>query len=173
VTKYRQLNAFAVLVIAGISSIQASGRANSVRAYRETGPAVSSAEVLENYTLASLNRIYFVAGKCDLSREEKTSLGTLVKQFALSSQSVIELRGYADGAGSPEQNLALSMARAEAIARVLRKSGVRSTRVRVLGLGEVDPDAPALQPEHQRVDLRVFTEPAEDSGANGTAVTDK
>lgn len=172
VPKYRKLNGLVVLVMAGISSVQAYGRENSARIYRETGPALSNAEALENYTLASLNRIYFATGKCDLSRDEKTSLGNLVKRLGLTSQSVVELRGYADGAGSPQQNLALSMARAEAIARFLRKSGVPSPRVRVIGLGEIDPDGPALQPEHQRVDLRVFLEPAEDLGVNGAAGTE-
>jgi outer membrane protein OmpA-like peptidoglycan-associated protein len=136
---------FAMLVIGG-ANIQAS---DLKRGYRET-----ASDALEDYSLASLRRIYFTFGRSDTSREEKTALGKLVN--TMGAGSIIEVRGYADGAGSTEKNLALSTVRAEAVAKVLVGSGVPSQRVLVIGLGAVDPNGPALDPEHQRVDLRVF-----------------
>lgn len=141
---------FAILAVS-TANIQAS---EVKRAYRET-----AADALEDYNLASLNRIYFAYGKSGASREEKIALGKVVN--TMGAGSIIELRGYADGAGSPEKNLALSTARAEAIAKLLIASGVPSERILVMGLGAVDPNGPALDPEHQRVDLRVFVAPTD------------
>ena len=139
-----------MLVIGGANT-QAS---DLKRGYREM-----ASDALENYRLTSLNRIYFTSGKSDTSREEKTALGKLVN--TVGAGSIIELRGYADGTGSTEKNFALSTARAEAVAKVLIGSGIPSDRVRVIGLGAVDADGPALNPEHQRVDLRVFVAPTD------------
>jgi outer membrane protein OmpA-like peptidoglycan-associated protein len=139
---------FAMLVIGG-ANIQAS---DLKRGYRET-----ASDALEDYQLTTLKRINFTCGKSIASRDEKASLSKLVN--TVGTTSIIELRGYADGAGSTEKNLALSTARAEAVAKILIASGISSDRVRVIGLGAVEVNGPALNPEHQRVDLRVFVAP--------------
>jgi outer membrane protein OmpA-like peptidoglycan-associated protein len=141
---------FAMLVVGG-ANIQAS---DVKRAYGET-----PSDDLESYRLTTLNRIYFTCGKSDASRKEKAPLSKLVN--TVGTASIIELRGYADGAGSTEKNVALGTARAEAVAKLLVDSGIPSQGVRVIGLGAVDPDGPALNPEHQRVDLRVFVAPTD------------
>jgi outer membrane protein OmpA-like peptidoglycan-associated protein len=140
----------AMLVIGG-ANIQAS---DVKRAYGET-----PSDDLESYRLTSVNRIYFTCGKSGASRDDKASLSKLVN--TVGTVPIIELRGYADGAGSTEKNVVLSTARAEAVAKILIDSGIPSQRVRVIGLGAVDPDGPALNPDHQRVDLRVFVAPTD------------
>jgi hypothetical protein len=82
---------------------------------------------------------------------------------------VLEVRGYADGA-SVAQNLAASAKRAMAVARFLTDQGVPPEQILILGLGEVDPTGPALDPEHQRADIRIF-EPFTEGAVLGRTAT--
>jgi len=97
--------------------------------------------------------------------EDEISLSQLVKRFCRTNQFVIELRGYADGTGSVEQDLALSTKRVLAIAPAPTENGIPSQRIRVAGLGEVDDTGPRDNPEHQRVDIRIFVNPETPSNA--------
>lgn len=127
------------------------------------GVSAKSAEVraLENDRLASLNRIRFASSSTEVKPDDKAVLDSLAACFGGASESVIELRGYADGAGTSAQNVALSTERAMTIARLLTERGVPSQRILILGVGEVGPNGPPLNPEHQRVDIRVFVQPAD------------
>lgn len=146
------LRVFGIAFLAGIAA-QAEGLGH------QTFDVPASVEALENYRLVKLKRVYFASGRADLSIEDKTSLGQFVSRFCRTNQIVIELRGYADGEGSTEQDLALSTKRAEAIARYLTENGAFLQRIRIVGLGEVDERGRKDNPEHQRVDIRIFTDP--------------
>jgi outer membrane protein OmpA-like peptidoglycan-associated protein len=154
----------AVLVLAGFVAVQAAEPKNRVP--RETFGSAVNVEALEDYTLIDLKPIYFI-GKTTFSAQARAALGTLAKQWP--KESVIEIRGYADGAGSPEQDLWLSKVRAEIIAEFLSTTGISPERIRVVGLGEIDSNGPALKPEHQRVDVRVFVEPSTPTGTSDDA----
>jgi hypothetical protein len=95
----------------------------------------------------------------------------LANRLVQTRQAVIELRGYADGAGSTEQNVALSSERADVIQRLLIERGVAADRIVAFGLGAVDPAGPALNPDHQRVDIRVFLQATRDLSQRGAVVT--
>jgi outer membrane protein OmpA-like peptidoglycan-associated protein len=151
---FMSFSGLAVLVIASATNVRASDREKLGRSSYEASAAIPNIEGLESYQLTNLKRIYFACGKSDASQELKTSLRNLVN--IVGEGSIIELRGFADSAGSLEKNIALSTARAEGIAKFLIDIGIPSRRIRVIGLGAVDADGPALNPEHQRVDLRVF-----------------
>ncbi len=116
-----------------------------------TSPEVRA---LENERLVSLKSVHFAAGSSELKPDDRIALENLANGICASNEFVIELRGYADGAASAAENLALSIERANVIARFLSERGRR--RILIVGLGEVDPGGPALVPEHQRVDIRVF-----------------
>lgn len=124
--------------------------------------SATSAEVraLENATLVDLKRVYFTSGATKVMADDRAVLDDLVGRLIRVSDSVIELRGYADGAATPEQNLALSTERANSIARFLSVRGVPSRRILIVGLGELDPNDSAPDPRHQRVDVRVFAPPS-------------
>jgi OOP family OmpA-OmpF porin len=118
--------------------------------------AASRVQSLESYRLLTLTSAHFVAASLDLSADEKTALGDLAKRVCHTDETVVELRGYADGAGSTKKDVALSAERARAVERFLIERGVPADRIILLGLGEVDPNGPAFRAEHQRVDVRVF-----------------
>jgi OOP family OmpA-OmpF porin len=122
------------------------------------GPALASSSVdaLESYKLITLTSAHFASGNLDLTAGDRASLDGLARHVCQTNQTVIELRGYADGAGSAAKDVALSAERAEAIKKFLIERGVPTERIVAIGLGEIDPAGPALRPEHQRVDIRVF-----------------
>jgi outer membrane protein OmpA-like peptidoglycan-associated protein len=118
------------------------------------------AAALEDYNVIALKRVYFLVGHAGLRRSEVAALSEIARQLRQRTDLVVELRGYADGAPSPAGDVALSLDRAGAVARLLGKEGIAQERILVLGLGEVDPTGAARQAEHQRVDVRIFERPA-------------
>jgi outer membrane protein OmpA-like peptidoglycan-associated protein len=151
------LRVLGVAFIASVALTATSLEAEGLR--HQTINASASVEALENYRLVKLKRVYFAPGKAHLSSEDEISLGQLVSRFRRTNQFVIELRGYADGAGSTDQDLALSTKRAEAIAQYLTANGIFLQRIRIVGLGEIDETGPKDNPGHQRVDIRIFMNP--------------
>ena len=158
------MDRFGMALIAGIA-VLSTARLEGSGLGHQTFDAPASAEALENYRLVKLQRVYFALGKADLSAEDEISLSQLAKRFCRTNQFVIELRGYADGAGSVERDFTLSTKRAEAIARSLTGIGIPLQRIRVAGLGEIDETGPRDNPEHQRVDIRIFMTPETPSNA--------
>jgi flagellar motor protein MotB len=66
--------------------------------------------------------------------------------------------------------MALSTERAQVIQTFLIERGVPTDRILVLGIGAVDPAGPALNPDHQRVDIRVFVQAANGVSQRGAAI---
>jgi outer membrane protein OmpA-like peptidoglycan-associated protein len=143
---------------AGLSAAERETAAQAVHlGSTVTSPAVRA---LENDTLIALKRVHFASGSSDVKNDEKAVLDSLTSSLSGSSRWVIELRGYSDSAGSSGQNLALSLGRTNSIARLLSERGIPMQRILTIGLGEVDPNGPVLDPEHERVDIRIFVPPA-------------
>jgi outer membrane protein OmpA-like peptidoglycan-associated protein len=153
------LSAFGIALIASTPAVKAASPENAGLSRYDAVGAPVSVEALEDYRLVKLKRVYFASRKSDLSVEEEISLSQFVSRFCRTNQFVIELRGYADDAGSADHGLALSTRRAEAIAQYLTKSGILPQRIRLIGLGEIDANRPTDNPEHQRVDIRIFANP--------------
>jgi outer membrane protein OmpA-like peptidoglycan-associated protein len=120
-------------------------------------PATAArAASLENYNIVLLKHVHFTAGHAGLRRGEAMALSGITSQLRQHADLIIELRGYADGTSSTAGDATLSLDRANAVARLMSKAGVAADRILVLGLGEIDPNGPVLQEEHQRVDIRIF-----------------
>ena len=156
-----QIRAFAVasvmgmLCVASVTEARAAETAGSV--YREsTRPAVS-VESLESYMLVKLNRFYFNYEASDLSAEEKIALNDLARQFSGTTQAVIELRGYADGMESAQGGGALGAKRSQRIADYLIAKGVPPDSILLVAADGMSDDGSSMNPEHRRVDIRVFT----------------
>ena len=158
------LSVFGLALVATIAALKAD-RLEAAGPGHQTFDAPASGEVLENYRLVKLKRVYFASSKSEITVADEISLGQFVRRFCRTNQFVIELRGYADDAGSLDHGLALSTKRAEAIAQYLTKSGILPQRIRLIGLGEIDPNRLTDNPEHQRVDIRIFVNP--ETASNG------
>jgi len=160
-----------VLLIASFVPSQA-GPADGARVDRQTATATAAQiDALESYSVVSLKRVHFSAGHSNVSRSEQATLAQIPSTLSEHSASVIELRGYADGAATPAANIALSIERAMVIARFLRARGVARERILIVGLGEVDPTGPPFRAEHQRVDIRVLTPPAAVTSARRESIS--
>ena len=165
-----QIRAFAVasvmgmLCVASVTEARAAETAGSV--YRESTKPAVSVESLETYTLVKLNRVYFNYEASDLSAEEKLALNDVARRFSASTQSVIELRGYADGMESA-QGAGLGAKRSQTIAHYLSAKGIPPDSILLVAGDGMSDDGRSMNREHRRVDIRVFT--AAKSGEGDTA----
>jgi phosphate transport system substrate-binding protein len=81
----------------------------------------------------------FRSGSDELDSKAARDLGRLVSHLSRHPTQSVSLLGFTDALGSPQQNVALSKARAESVANLLRASGISPNQV--LGLGGALPVA--------------------------------
>ena len=136
---------------------EAHAEENASLPYREASKPPISVETLESYTLVKLNRVYFNYESSNLSREEKIALNDVAKRVSGSTQSMIELRGYSDGVESAQRGRVLATQRSQTIADYLNANGVSSDSILLMALDGMSDKDRSMNPEHRRVDIRVFT----------------
>jgi len=144
-----------MLGVVSVTEAHAEEIASSV--YRQTAKSPVSIEALENYTLEKLTRVYFGSEKSDLTVEEKAALDDVVRRFSGSTESVVELRGYMDGLESAQDKTGLDATRSQTVARYLTRNGIPADRILLVAPGWATDGDPQKNPEHRRVDVRVFT----------------
>jgi outer membrane protein OmpA-like peptidoglycan-associated protein len=154
---------FGVLVVLGVPSGSVLVAEESVIRItdRQTSNSTISAENLETFALLSLKRIYFGFEDSNLSVEEKDVLDGLLTSLPRGKQSAIELRGYTDGIESAETGIALGATRSQTIARYLVANGISPQRILVVSLNAISDEEKSMNPEHRRVDIRVFVPEAD------------
>ena len=84
------------------------------------------------------------------------NLGVAVMQ--LNPQVVMVVRGYTDSVGDDLQNLALSQARAQAVADWIIAKGIDPSRFRLEGKGEADPVGDNNTPDGKALNRRIEVE---------------
>lgn len=89
----------------------------------------------------TLGDVLFRAGSDELGREANRTLLKLAHFLELNPQRRVRIEGYTDSRGGAEENLALSRARAQAVADVLIDLGIAPQRIQVRGYGEGFPIA--------------------------------
>ena len=136
---------------------EAHAEENASLPYREASKPPISVETLESYTLVKLNRVYFNYEASDLSPKEKIALNEIVRRLSSATPSVIELRGYTDGMESARRGTVLASKRSQAIADYLNANGVSSDSILLIALDGMSDKDRSMNPEHRRVDIRVFT----------------
>jgi len=88
-----------------------------------------------------IGRIAFVPGKAELDPASAPTLDAVAKVLARNPKIRIEVAGHTDSVGSAANNLKVSQARAEAVAKYLAKKGVAGSRLVAKGYGGTKPVA--------------------------------
>jgi outer membrane protein OmpA-like peptidoglycan-associated protein len=102
--------------------------------------------------------LYFDTGLAELKPESGPALAEVARLLARQPALRLFVVGHTDTVGTPESNLALSQARAEAVLQALvREHGVAAARLRPFGAGPFAPvasnDVEAGRAQNRRVEL--------------------
>lgn len=97
------------------------------------------ADVLQS--LAARNAIVFEAGSAVLTKPSSAAIDELAADLALCPKTAINVEGHTDADGDPDANLALSVARAEAVVDQLVQRGIGADRLYAVGYGASVPIA--------------------------------
>jgi len=89
--------------------------------------------------LSAQNAILFRSGAAILAMEAGTMLDQIAATLQNCPEIMVNIEGHTDSDGEARANLALSVARAEAVANALVERGIVSDRLYVLGFGEAQP----------------------------------
>ena len=85
--------------------------------------------------------IFFDFGKADIKPESQPAIGEVVKLLKASPALKVWVVGHTDNVGSGEANVALSNARAGAVAKALVGAGIETRRLIAQGVGPLAPVA--------------------------------
>ena len=122
-------------------------------------PAAPSAAVATcASTLADFsarNAILYQSGAAVITPESEPALDELAADLAACPDAVVHIEGHTDADGDEASNLALSVARAEAVIDALVKRGVNPARLYALGYGESSPVADNETPAGKRLNRRI------------------
>jgi outer membrane protein OmpA-like peptidoglycan-associated protein len=106
-------------------------------------------------TVVEASVLRFEVDSWILDDQARATALELVNRLQQSPALVVQLEGYADGAGAQPHNLRLSQLRAHAVARFLVEHGVEVHRLQAIGLGSARPVADNGTREGRRQNRRV------------------
>lgn len=92
-----------------------------------------------NYVLGLSSSVLFGSGSADLGPETVVQLSDLSKNLVYVGIFAATIEGHTDSVGSPDDNKALSLLRAQSVAAALVGGGMQSGGMMTAGLGETDP----------------------------------
>lgn len=107
---------------------------------------VFGVQAQENYNLSPGKKIIisdatFKQGSAVIEESQRTAFARLAEFLKQRERLNIEIGGHADNIGSEQQNIALSLGRAEAVREFLVLSGISASRIRTRGYGSQLPIA--------------------------------
>lgn len=107
-----------------------------------------------------INNIFFETGKANLKSASFSELNRVIKFLSENPTIKIEIEGHTDNVGNTVKNLALSKARAKAVAAYITDNGIDVTRVSSVGYGSTKPVAdnktPAGKASNRRVEFKIL-----------------
>lgn len=95
----------------------------------------------ERGLVMTLGDMLFDAGRAELQPAANRTVLKLVQFLQVNPRRRVRIEGYSDNTGSAEENLALSRARAQAVADLLIDLGIDAKRIQVMGYGIAFPVA--------------------------------
>ncbi len=101
------------------------------------------------------NAILFQSGAAIISADSDAALDELAEHLADCPEALVHVEGHTDADGEETLNLALSVARAEAVVAGLIERGVAPQRLYALGFGEAMPIAPNDTADGKRQNRRI------------------
>jgi outer membrane protein OmpA-like peptidoglycan-associated protein len=92
--------------------------------------------------LSRTGAIYFRPGSAELDAESRPLLDSVIQIITRCPNLHVRVAGHTDATGVPANNMALSEARAKAVAAYLVRNGVAAGRLDAVGFGDTRPVAP-------------------------------
>lgn len=160
-----RLTAYVELLRAGVSANYLSVTSDGDRSSQCFSITVEVVPPAQNPPgLWHLRAVYgFEPGSAEL-RSPGARAAVRIAAVAYWPGARVVLEGHADTVGSPEDNLALSVRRAEAVAAALVREGVRWEDIEINGHGEAQLARPTAdgtpEPLNRRVSINMWRRPA-------------
>lgn len=126
----------------------------------EEAPAAGAAADIAACTVpvaqfSARNAIFFGSGAASIAAESDDALDELAIDLAACPRATVHIEGHTDSDGDEASNLALSVARAEAVVDALVRRGVSPDRLYAVGYGETSPIADNATAQGKRVNRRI------------------
>ncbi|OGX86894.1 OmpA family protein [Hymenobacter glacialis] len=102
-----------------------------------------------------LNNLFFDTNKYELKPRSRTELNRLIEFLRQYRDVQIEVSGYTDNVGTPEDNLQLSQRRAQSVVEYLSAHGISVNRLRSKGYGAKSPLAANDTEAHRQLNRRI------------------
>jgi len=110
---------------------------------------------------STVRNVYFDFGKTSLTMEARQELDKMFKTLKANRKLRLKIMGYADGIGSSQYNIELSMNRARKARNYLISKGIHADRMDLKVFGEAEPQQPNMDiagkdsPEGRKMNRRV------------------
>jgi OOP family OmpA-OmpF porin len=127
----------------------------AVPATPSTGTADVAACVAPLADFSARNAILYQSGAAIITAESEPALDELAADLSACPDAVVHIEGHTDADGDEASNLALSVARAEAVIAALITRGVNPDRLYAVGYGESSPIADNETPAGKRLNRRI------------------
>ena len=121
---------------------------------------ITSKNILKDFGIIDFPDILFQTNKSRIVKSEEKGIIEISKFLIKYPFIYIEIHGHTDNQGTPESNLTLSKARADAAKKLLTDKGVASGRIRTKGFGETKPiannDTEEGRTKNRRIEFHIF-----------------
>jgi len=121
---------------------------------RPSTPAVIIEETAAG-TQITITDVYFAFGSAELDEKSKQELTPVTDRLRADDKLVVEINGHTDNVGGHDDNMRLSVARADAAKRFLIGEGIDAKRISTFGHSYDAPIADNTTPEGRRVNRRI------------------